>query len=234
MPSRRNSGSPGIIPFKLPSGKRTGKHPHPERAPVLEFSVWRLHRVKMHTITQLNLATGNAHKVSEISSLLHLPVTGIDTGVAETGTSFEANALIKAEALAVQTGDWALADDSGLEVDALGGAPGVYSARYAGKHGDDAANNEKLLLDLRDSTDRSARFVCVLALCGPDGETHTFRGTCEGRIAESASGTSGFGYDPLFIPDGYEKSFAELGGDVKQSVSHRANALTLLKKELNR
>jgi non-canonical purine NTP pyrophosphatase (RdgB/HAM1 family) len=181
----------------------------------------------------LTLSSGNAHKAEEIREMLGIPLRSLKevSGVPEfeeTGETFEENARIKARGLADYLGGWALADDSGLAVDALDGAPGVYSARYAGRHGDDAANNRKLLEDLADKTDRSAGFVCVLALCGPGGEEWVIRGECRGRMAHVPRGEGGFGYDPLFIPDGYEQSFAELGAEVKNRLSHRAVALQKL------
>jgi len=113
-------------------------------------------------------------------------------------------------------------------VDALGGAPGVVSARYAGTHGDDAGNNRKLLEELDGAEDRSAGFVCVLALCGPEGEEWVIRGECRGHIQHEATGEGGFGYDPLFVPEGYTVSFAELGAEVKNTISHRSEALKAL------
>ncbi len=183
------------------------------------------------------LASGNAHKLQEISQILGVTLRGLSEvpdapDVVEDGDTFEANALKKGASLAIHTGSWALADDSGLEVDALHGAPGIYSARFAGEHGNDAANNALLLEKLKNVQNRRARFVCVLALCGPEGEAHTVRGVCEGRIAHAPSGESGFGYDPLFIPDGFDQSFAELGEEIKQTHSHRAKALAKMKKEL--
>lgn len=183
--------------------------------------------------TPILLATGNPHKVEEFSRILAIHIHAADPGVEETGLTFEENALIKARALCAQTGQTAMADDSGLEVDALDGAPGVYSARFAGEHGNDAANNAKLLAELESNEKRTARFVCVIAVCHPDGEEFTVRGTCEGRIARAASGDAGFGYDPLFVPEGYAESFAALGSDVKSNISHRANALALLKPKLD-
>jgi len=181
-------------------------------------------------MNQLWLASGNAHKLSEISGLLGIRLRSLKElsdppALEETGTTFEENALIKARGLRDATGQWALADDSGLCVDALGGAPGVYSARFAGPQADDAANNLKLLRELEKGEDRSAAFVCVLALCGPGGEEWVVRGTCRGSIARQPSGDRGFGYDPLFHPEGYTGSFAELGEEVKQRESHRARAL---------
>ncbi len=131
----------------------------------------------------------------------------------------------KAVIIAMRANRWALADDSGLEVDALDGAPGVYSSRYAGESADDDANNEKLLRALRDMPVRDARFRCVLALSSPAGRAQIVEGKCRGRIAIEKRGRNGFGYDPLFIPEGYEQTLAELGPDVKNSVSHRAAAL---------
>jgi len=181
----------------------------------------------------LTLSSGNAHKVTEIRDMLGIPLRSLKDvpdapDFEETGTTFEANARIKARGLADFIGGWALADDSGLAVNALDGAPGVYSARYAGIHGDDAANNAKLLADLAEISDRGAAFVCVLALCGPGGKEWIIRGECRGRIARAASGSNGFGYDPLFIPEGFEQSFAELGSGEKNRISHRSVALRKL------
>ncbi|MFO1489584.1 MAG: RdgB/HAM1 family non-canonical purine NTP pyrophosphatase [Kiritimatiellia bacterium] len=180
------------------------------------------------------IASGNPHKIKEIQSLLFRAgvewLTPADAPGApepeETGATFAENAAIKARALAAHAGCPALADDSGLEVDALDGAPGVRSARYAGRHGDDAANNRLLLEKLRGGRNRRARFRCALALAAPDGTIlATAGGACEGTIATEARGASGFGYDPLFIPDGHTRTFAELGAEVKNRLSHRARAL---------
>jgi len=181
----------------------------------------------------LTVSSGNAHKIEEIQAMLGIPVRGLKDvpGVPEfeeTGETFEANALIKARGLRDFIQDWALADDSGLAVDALDGAPGVYSARYAGTHGDDAGNNRKLLSELEGVENRGAGFVCVLALCGPDGGEWLIRGECRGQIQLEATGEGGFGYDPLFVPDGFSLSFAELGAEVKNSISHRSAALQAL------
>jgi len=145
--------------------------------------------------------------------------------VEEDLDTFKGNAAKKAETQAGLTGLWVLADDSGLEVDALDGEPGVYSARYAGEPADYAANNRKLLAELDGVDDRAARFRCVIALAHPGIETQTVEGRCEGRIGFSPRGDNGFGYDPLFIPDGYDSTFAELDAEVKNSISHRAMAL---------
>ena len=148
----------------------------------------------------------------------------------EIGSTFEANARLKAVALHAELPPsyWVLADDSGLMVDALGGAPGVYSARYAGGGGDEA-NNLRLLRDLARVPDaeRTARFVCTLVLLTEEGEK-VFHGQCEGRILRGARGDGGFGYDPLFVPEGYTETFAQLGEDIKNRISHRARALLAL------
>lgn len=143
----------------------------------------------------------------------------------EDGESFEANAIKKAATLARFSGLWTLADDSGLEVDALDKAPGVYSARFAGEPTDDAANNRKVLALMEGVVTRQARFRCAIALSDPLGVARTVSGTCEGRLLVAPQGVGGFGYDPLFVPDGYTCTFAELPGDVKNRISHRACAL---------
>lgn len=181
----------------------------------------------------LTLSSGNPHKAQEIRALLGIPLRTLREvpgapDIEETGDTFEANARLKARGLSNFLCDWTLADDSGLAVDPLGGAPGVHSARYAGTHGDDAANNRKLLAALESSSDRRAAFVCVLALCGPDGEEWIVRGECRGHIARAPEGEGGFGYDPLFVPTGYDHSFARLGADIKNRLSHRAVALRRL------
>lgn len=193
---------------------------------------------------KLYLASGNAHKVSELQTLADaaaLPleivsaraVGGMPPVVEDTGT-FVGNARKKALALRTKlsANDWALADDSGLCVDALGGGPGVESAYYAGPQGDSAANLAKLVEVMRDvpADKRGAYFQCVLVLIGPDaaggpnGAEHVFEGRCHGRLAKSPAGGAGFGYDPLFVPEGYEASFSELGDSVKNTLSHRARA----------
>lgn len=184
----------------------------------------------------LLIATRNAHKLQEIRALLPgVELLGTDAypqvpDPEETGSTFEENASIKARAWAAATGLPALADDSGLEVAALGGAPGIHSARYAGQHGDAAVNNAKLLRALagvKGKEARVARFVCVLALALPNGEVRTLRGECKGYLLETLSGENGFGYDPLFVPEGYEASFGELPDEVKARLSHRARAFQL-------
>lgn len=191
------------------------------------------------------IATNNAHKVEEIRTALDfegwefLTLSQCDPydEPVEDADTFAGNALIKALAAHEHTGLAALADDSGLVVDALGGAPGVYSARYAGVHGDDAANNDKLLRELDGVADeeRTARFVCSLAFVDEDGTQTCASGTIEGRIAHGLSGEGGFGYDPLFLPDefGGVKSLAEVTQDEKNAISHRGNALRVLKERLS-
>ena len=174
------------------------------------------------------VATHNLHKIKEIGQIL--PGCEIipddPEGVEETAPDFIGNALIKVRAIAARhRGAWCLADDSGLEVAALGGAPGVRSARYAGEPSDTAANNALLLRNLAGTENRAANFTCAIALVDPEGAEHTVEGKCFGRIALGPSGAAGFGYDPLFIPDGYEKSFAELTAGEKNAISHRGRAL---------
>ena len=189
-------------------------------------------------MTTLVIATRNKGKIAEIARILNFDSsseTKIEfksvsefnlDDVEETGNTFEENALLKALTVARATGLPALADDSGLAVDALGGAPGIYSARYSGIHGDDAANIEKLLRELSgNSTDRSARFVAVIALAKPDGSHIMARGELLGRIAESRRGENGFGYDPIFIPIGSQLTLGEHHPHEKDAISHRARAL---------
>jgi len=177
---------------------------------------------------RLFVATHNAHKVREISQIL----TGVEVipddpeGVVEDAPDFAGNALIKVRAIAAKhRGEWCMADDSGLEVAALGGAPGVRSARYAGEPSDTPRNNALLLKNMADVTDRRANFTCAVALVDPSGAEHVVEGKCFGRIAQSASGAEGFGYDPLFMPDGHSRSFAELSSAEKNAISHRGCAL---------
>jgi XTP/dITP diphosphohydrolase len=184
---------------------------------------------------KLNVATGNAHKIREISEILpDFEVVAADPGdIEENAPDFSGNAFIKARALAPKCrGEWCMADDSGLEVAALGGAPGVRSARYAGEPCDTAANNRLLLENLSGVSDRAARFVCSIALISPSGEEFSVEGRCGGRILEAAAGTDGFGYDPLFLPDGYDRSFAELSSAEKNAISHRGRALAAMRKLL--
>ena len=187
------------------------------------------------------LASGNAHKLHELQSALDqagLPVKvsgpnpiGGMPDVEERESTFEGNALLKAHGLKeVGPRDcWFLADDSGIEIDALEGRPGVISARYAGLESDDEKNNDKVLEEMKDvpEEDRTCRFRCVLALVG-DGLEETFSGACEGKLLFERQGTGGFGYDPLFLPDESESTFAEISLDEKAKISHRARALTKL------
>ena len=154
--------------------------------------------------------------------------------VVEDGETYQENAVKKATALAKHTGNIALADDSGLEVDALHGAPGVYSARYAGEHASDVERVNKLLDAVKEVSDnqRTARFKCAIALAGPNCQTQVVVGVCEGKLVHFPSGRYGFGYDPIFVPVGYDKTFAALGADVKNRISHRAKALEKMKKHL--
>ncbi|MBW2701761.1 MAG: RdgB/HAM1 family non-canonical purine NTP pyrophosphatase [Deltaproteobacteria bacterium] len=198
---------------------------------------------------RLIFASRNAGKVVEVRRLLEpfgfvvqtMAEAGLDEDLPEEGCTFEANAESKASALRILLGQedvWTLADDSGLVVDALDGAPGVYSARFSGYEGADArardrANNAKLLKDLAqvEGVKRSARFVCCLVLLGPDVPL-VLRGTCEGRILDAPRGEGGFGYDPLFLPEGFSRSMAELGLDEKNRISHRGQALARLVERL--
>jgi len=185
------------------------------------------------------LGSQNKGKLLEIAAILSdAPIQIVSLAdfpgapdVEETGVTFQENAELKALTLARHLNEWVLADDSGLEVDALGGAPGVYSARFAGKHGDNAANNQKLLdeLDGLDESARTARFRCVIALASPERVLLTVSGKVEGRIAFEPEGVGGFGYDPLFIYPPERKTFGQLSADFKNGVSHRANALKELR-----
>lgn len=177
---------------------------------------------------KLYVATHNQHKLREIAEILpEFEIIGDNpSGVEETSEEFIGNAFIKVRAIASKhPGEWCMADDSGLEVNALGGAPGVRSARYAGRDGDTPANNALLLKNLEGVADRAANFTCAIALIDPDGSEHSAIGKSFGKIAEKPSGIEGFGYDPLFIPDNYFRSFAELSAGEKNAISHRGRAL---------
>jgi XTP/dITP diphosphohydrolase len=188
------------------------------------------------------LATRNAHKVREIAAALGLDgvrLVGLDElpgvpDVIEDGETFAANARKKARAAADGTGLPALADDSGIVVDALGGAPGVWSARFAGEDADDAANRAELLrrLDGVPAEERTARFVSVMALALPGAEPETVEGRCEGTLLTAERGSGGFGYDPLFVPAGHERTFAEMAQDEKAALSHRGRALAAVRPRL--
>ena len=185
-------------------------------------------------ITELVLASGNKGKLAEFQRLLE----GLDVQIhsmkeypeigeiVEDGSTFAENALIKARAVCKATGKPAMADDSGLAVDALNGAPGIYSARFAGEQRSDADNNAKVLQLLEGVEDgkRTARFFCVIAIVLPDGREYTAEGTCEGTILHALQGEGGFGYDPLFYVESLDKTFAELTMEEKNRISHRGHA----------
>ncbi len=186
---------------------------------------------------QVVIATKNKGKAKDFEALFgplgYEVVTMFDVApdmeIEETGTTFEENAILKAETLAKALNTIVIADDSGLAVDALGGAPGVYSARYAGDH-DDEANMVKLLANLQGVADekRTARFCCALAIAGPNFETTTVFGTCEGVIAHEKRGSNGFGYDPIFFVPSLDRVMAELSPEEKGAISHRGNAIRKL------
>lgn len=190
------------------------------------------------------LATRNRKKVEEISRIFsdcNIRFMSLDAfpgcpDVEEDGDTFRANAMKKAVSVARFTGCPAIADDSGLEVTALGGAPGVYSARYAGKGANDQKNVAKLLKELKKvkAEDRAARFVCCIAFALPDGQCKTFTGYVKGKIGEKPKGFNGFGYDPVFYPSGHDRTFAEMKDSEKDSMSHRGTALRKLHKYLKR
>ncbi len=194
---------------------------------------------------KLVLATRNQGKVREISKILKSQ-NGIELlsirnypdapEVVEDGKTYEENASKKASALAEYTGHLTIADDSGLEVDALDGAPGVHSARYAGENASDQDRIVKLLAALQNTPDdrRLGRFICAVAIAEPLSQAQVVRGVCEGRIIRRPRGRSGFGYDPVFVPVGYDKTFAELGDGIKSQISHRAQALGEARKLLSK
>ena len=201
-------------------------------APARNLGEWGLNRVV------LALASSNLGKLREFQALLSglsLKVTSVEQlgGVVfpEEGTEYAPNAIAKARAAAMQLDCWAVADDSGLEVEGLDGAPGALSARYGGPDLDDGGRVDHLLaeLALRPEASRRARFVCVAALASPQGEVHTERGECSGRILPAPRGGGGFGYDPVFEPKGYTGSMAELSSEQKEAISHRGRALRRLR-----
>lgn len=186
----------------------------------------------MQAPPRLILATRNAHKTEEIRAMLGDRFEILDATafpdfpeIEETGTTFLENARLKAEGISARVDGWVLSDDSGLEVDALGGAPGVWSSSYGGEEGNHAQNNARLLAEMAGQTDRGARFRCTMVLARGGREIAHFSGTVEGRLVESLHGSGGFGYDPLFIPEGHSRTFAELGDEIKNTLSHRARAL---------
>lgn len=189
---------------------------------------------------KLVFATNNAHKLEEVKDvvgdkfeIISLKDINCYDDIAETGTTLEENALIKAHYIKNKYGYDCFGDDTGLEVDVLDGAPGVYSARYAGKGHDFKANVKKLLKELDSKEDRKAKFRTVIALI-LDGKEYLFEGKIDGIITEEEKGDTGFGYDPVFRPDGHDKTFAELGLDIKNKISHRALAVNKLCNFLNK
>jgi XTP/dITP diphosphohydrolase len=187
------------------------------------------------TLHQLLIATKNRGKIRELEELLGdlpLQLRSLDdfsevVEVAETGMTFAENAVLKAQSYALQTGLWALADDSGLEVEALNGAPGIFSARYAGKNTDYSEKIQKLLEELGKTHDeqRLARFVCAMAISDEKGEIKFLtESICDGKIALIPKGNNGFGYDPIFVPCNFEQTFGELSNEAKRKISHRAKA----------
>ena len=197
----------------------------------------------MH-MEKLIVASNNKNKLREFAAIMggrfeivSMRDAGVDADIEENGTTFEENALIKAEYVAKVTGCAAIADDSGLEVDALGGAPGVWSARWAGVHGADDANNEKLMREMADVPEgkRTARFHSSVVLAYADGSSLVGEGDCEGRIGYDPVGTNGFGYDPLFLPDDTPgRTMAQLELAEKNTISHRYHALIDLSAKLTR
>ena len=183
---------------------------------------------------KLVFATNNAHKLEEIAAilgekikLLSLKDIECTADIPETANTLEGNATQKAEYIYQQYGLDCFADDTGLEVEALDGAPGVFSARYAGEGHNSEDNMQKLLQNLQGVTNRKAQFRTVICLIW-DGKKYLFEGICKGEIIEEKRGNAGFGYDPIFVPEGYDQTFAELGNNIKNSISHRAKAVELL------
>jgi len=191
---------------------------------------------------EIVLATRNSHKLKEFREMfqgMDIIVLGLEAfpdcpEVEEDGKTFAANALKKARSIAAHTGRVTMADDSGLEVDILNGAPGIYSARYAGEQGNDAKNNAKLLKDLAGvpEQNRGARFHCVIAIVSPDDRQQVAEGFCSGTIIHAGRGTQGFGYDPVFFYEPFGLTFAEMTPEQKNSISHRSRAIAELKKIL--
>lgn len=186
-------------------------------------------------MTPLWISTTNKNKLNEFQNILAGQIDIHSVGELkfysappETGTTFEDNARIKARTLkALKSGIWVVADDSGLEAEGLSGLPGVHSARYAGDKAGDAENVAKLLkmIQIRSASNRQAQMVCVLVAFDPSGKEHVIRSVVKGQIAQTARGKSGFGYDPVFIPEGQDKTYAELGAAVKNQSSHRSQAI---------
>jgi XTP/dITP diphosphohydrolase len=189
---------------------------------------------------ELLLATRNQHKTREVAQLLGdefqvIDLAGVAIGkIEETGNSFAENATLKAIAVSKGRELHVIADDSGLEVDALGGAPGIYSARYAGENASDTENVDKLLRELKNVVNRSARFRCVIALAQNGKVLGTFEGVLEGTIVDLPRGMNGFGYDPVFQPSGSAQTFAEMAPSLKNKISHRAKAIAALREALRK
>ena len=191
---------------------------------------------------KLIIASNNAHKIGEIKKIisgkfdeiLSLREAGIDHETVEDGNTFMENARKKAREISEISGFAALADDSGICAHALDGAPGIYSARFAGEHGNDSANNELLLEKLADKDDRTAHYTAAIALVFPDGKEVLSEGYMYGSIINEYRGTGGFGYDPLFVPDGEIRTVAEMTAEEKNAISHRANALKGLLEKLSK
>ena len=189
---------------------------------------------------KLIIASNNKHKIYEIKKILgekfdeilSLREAGIDHETVEDGTTFMENAIRKAREIAEISGCASLADDSGITAHALGDAPGVYSARFAGVHGDDEANNALLLERLADKEDKGAHYTCAIALAYPTGELVCAEGYMYGEITEHRRGTRGFGYDPIFVPTGESRTVAEMSDEEKNSISHRGKALKALVEKL--
>lgn len=185
---------------------------------------------------KLIIASGNRHKVREIREILadafeeivSMTEAGIDHDTVEDGATFLENARKKAREIMELSGCAAIADDSGICVPALGGAPGVFSARYCGRHGDDEANNRLLLKNMEEMTDRRAYYTCAMVIAYPDGHTKEAEGYMHGTLRYEGRGTGGFGYDPLFVPNGGAKTLAEYTAEEKNAISHRAEALRKL------
>ena len=186
----------------------------------------------MELLPRLILATRNAHKTSEIRAMVGGRFEILDATafpdfpeIEETGITFLENARLKAEGISRLIEGWVLSDDSGLEVDALAGAPGVWSSSYGGEEGNHLKNNARLLQEMAGKVERTARFGCTMVLARGGQEHAHFTGVVEGRLIDSLKGLAGFGYDPLFIPEGYDQTFAELGDEIKNTLSHRSRAL---------
>ncbi len=205
------------------------------------------HNIRLYKRTKMKntliIASGNNGKIKEIKEIcksLNVEILSLEDAfgekvdIPETGKTFLDNAQLKANWVRDKKECWVLADDSGLQVDYLDGAPGVYSARYAGENCNDSLNIKKLLSELKDVSEdkRGAGFTSTMVLSGPNGESVDVTGECRGSIIHESKGTEGFGYDPVFVPEGYDKSFAELDSKIKNDISHRSRALKQLRGKL--